>query len=85
MIWEKFRSGLWSKQGRKTGPFVLPTVILEIQPGFVAGAKLDRSSHQVRRVAVRELELGALEPHASRPNLIKKEQVRRAVRQHRRL
>ena len=81
MIWEALKSGLWSKQGRRTGPFVLPTVILDIQPDFVAGARLDRSSRQVRRVAVRQLESGTLDPHVSRPNLIKKERVRRAVRE----
>jgi hypothetical protein len=50
-----------------------------MQPGFVAGATLDRSSRQVRRVAVRQLEAGALEPFPSRPNLVKQEVVRRAI------
>jgi hypothetical protein len=50
-----------------------------MQPGFVAGARFDNSTHQVRRVAVRLLEAGALEPLPSRPNLAKQEVVRRAV------
>jgi hypothetical protein len=40
---------------------------------------LDKSSRQVRRVAVRQLEAGALEPLPSRPNLVKQEVVRRAI------
>jgi hypothetical protein len=56
-------------------------VVLDLQPGFVAGARLDRKSRQVRRVAVRQLEAGALEPLASRPNLAKQEVVRRAIRE----
>jgi hypothetical protein len=52
-----------------------------MQPGFVAGARLDKSSRQVRRIAVRELEAGALEPLAGRPNLTKQEVVRRAIRE----
>jgi hypothetical protein len=56
-------------------------LVLDLQPGFVAGARLDRSSRQVRRVAVRQLEAGALEPLPSRPNLAKPEGVRRAIRE----
>jgi hypothetical protein len=54
-------------------------VVLDMQPGFIAGARLDRSARQVRRVAVRELEAGALEPFPGRPNLAKQEVVRRAI------
>jgi hypothetical protein len=57
----------------------MPSVVLDMQPGFVAGARLDESSGQVRRVAVRQLEAGALEPLPSRPNLAKQEVVRRAI------
>jgi hypothetical protein len=56
-------------------------VVVEMQPGFVAGARLDRSSRQVRRIAVRQLEAGALEPLPSRPNLAKQEVVCRAIRE----
>jgi len=59
----------------------MPSVVIDMQPGFVAGARLDRKSRQVRRVAVRQLEAGALEPLASRPNLAKQEVVRRAIRE----
>jgi len=57
----------------------MPSVVLDMQPGFVAGARLDRSSDQVRRVAIRQLEAGALEPLPSRPNLAKPEVVQQAI------
>ena len=82
MNWELLKSRLSPAPRReRTGSFLLPTVVLDMQPGFVAGAKLDRKSRQVRRVAVRQLEAGALEPLASRPNLAKQEVVRRAIRE----
>ena len=79
MIWERLRSRLLPKRSERTGSFLLPSVVLDLQPGFVAGARLDRSSLKVQRVAVRELESGALEPLPSRPNLVKPEVVRRAI------
>ena len=81
MNWETLKARLLSRRGRRTGSFLLPSVVLDMQPGFVAGARLDRSSRQVRRVAVRQLEAGALEPFPSRPNLAKQEVVRRAIRE----
>jgi len=80
MIWETLKARLLPKRREKTGSFLLPSVVLDLQPGFVAGARLDRSSLQVHRVAVRELEAGALEPLPSRPNLAKLEVVRQAIR-----
>jgi hypothetical protein len=79
MNWETLKARLLPKQGRRTASFLLPSIVLDMQPGFVAGARLDRSSRQVRRVAVRQLEAGALEPLAGRPNLAKQEVVRRAI------
>jgi hypothetical protein len=81
MNWETLKARFLPKHGRRTGSFVLPSVAVDLQPGFVAGARLDRSSRQVRRVAVRQLEAGALEPLPGRPNLAKQEVVRRAIRE----
>jgi hypothetical protein len=81
MNWEALKSRLWPKRATRTGSFLLPSVVLDLQPGFVAGARLDRKSREVRRVAVRQLEAGALEPLANRPNLAKQEVVRRAIRE----
>jgi hypothetical protein len=79
MNWETLKSRLLPKRGGRTGSFLLPSVVIEVQPGFVAGARLDKASRQVCRVAVRELESGALEPLANRSNMTKQEVVRGAV------
>jgi len=81
MIWDTIKSRLSSKAGGRTGSFLLPSVVLDLQPDFVAGARLDRKSRQVRRIAVRQIEAGALDPLAARPNLAKAEVVRRAIRE----
>jgi hypothetical protein len=81
MNWEQLKARLLPRRGGRTGSFLLPSLVFDLQPGFVAGAKLQRSSRQVRRVAVRELEVGALEPLPGRPNLAKQEVVRRAIRE----
>jgi len=81
MIWDTIKSRLFPKHGARTGSFLLPSVVLDLQPGFIAGARLDRKSRQVRRVAVRQIEDGALDPLAARPNLVKQEVVRRAIRE----
>ena len=81
MNWAAIKSRLFPKHGVRTGSFLLPSVVLDLQPGFIAGARLDRKSRQVRRVAVRQIEDGALDPLAARPNLVKQEVVRRAIRE----
>lgn len=82
MNWETVKSRLLPHRGGgRTGSFILPSVVFDMQPDFVAGARLDRSSRQVRRVAVRQLEAGALESLAGRPNLVKPEVVRKAIRE----
>ena len=81
MNWETLKSRLLPKRGGRTGSFLLPSVVVDMQPGFVAGARLDRSSRQVRQVVLRHLEAGALEPFPSRPNLTKPEVVRRTIRE----
>jgi hypothetical protein len=79
MNWETLKAKLLPKRGERTGSFLLPSVVIEMQPGFVAGARFDKSSRQVCRVAVRQLESGALEALPNRPNMAKQEVVRRAV------
>jgi hypothetical protein len=73
----KARLGLGG-QGSST-PFALPSVVLELEPDFVAGASLDGAAHQVRRMGVRELESGWLVPSPNAPNLSNESEVRRAI------
>jgi hypothetical protein len=60
--------------------FVLPRVVYEIAPGFVAGARLDGRARQVRRLAARELPAGSVEPFAHRSNVANAEDLRAALR-----
>ena len=63
-----------------TAKFVLPRVVYEIEPGFVAGARLDPRSRQLRRLAVRELPPHTVEPFAHRANVENGDDLRLALR-----
>jgi hypothetical protein len=73
---ERFRP---SQQPATTASFVEPSFVVEIQPDFVAGARLDNSSHHVRRMGVATLEPGSVTPHPGRPNISNAAAVRQAV------
>jgi len=79
MSWETLKERLGLVGQGSSAPFVLPPVVLELEPDFVAGARLEGSPRQVRRLGVRELEVGALLPFPSRPNIVDEGAVRRAV------
>lgn len=61
------------------GRSTLPACVLEIQPGFVSGARLGGAGHGLRRIVVREVEPRALEPAASRSNFVNPAELRRAL------
>jgi hypothetical protein len=63
-----------------TTGFRLPSLMLELQPDFVVAAKLDGSAHRVRRIGVRGLESGTLDPNPGRANIINQESLHAAVR-----
>jgi len=60
--------------------FVMPTLAFEIQPHFVAGARLDSSRHVVRRLGMRELEANTVAPLPNGPNIANLENLRLALR-----
>src|SRR3989442_2350870 len=62
-----------------SGSFVAPSVIVEVEPGFVVAARLDRSGRRVSRIAAREVEAGALDPQLNRANLANPAELQRAV------
>src|SRR5690349_21033743 len=74
---ERLRPGL---RVPTTARFVPASFILEIQPDFVAGAKLDQSRRQVRRMGVATLEPDSLSPHPGRANVSNAAALREAVR-----
>ncbi len=61
--------------------FILPPVVLEIEPDFVVGALLSRASPAgVRRMAIETLDSGVLEPSPTQANVIKPELLARSLR-----
>jgi type IV pilus assembly protein PilM len=79
MDWAGMKKRLGWGGASRSARFVLPTVALELQPGFVAGARLDGSGQRIRAIRVRELEPGALTPFANRANLSEAAAVRGIV------
>jgi hypothetical protein len=69
MDWASLKKRLTPKVRYRTGPFIVPSAVLEVEPGFVAGARLDRAARQVQRVAVREFGAPAFHPLPSRSDL----------------
>jgi len=76
----------WKKRLRLGTParsahFVMPTFALDVEPGFIAAARLDSRSRQVQRMGVGQLEPGAIDPSPNKTNVIDKAVVRETVRE----
>ncbi len=81
MDWAALKKRLSGGGASHSASFVLPSVALEVQPEFIAGARLDGSGHQVRSISVRELKPGWLSALVNRANVLDSAAVRRAVNQ----
>jgi len=81
MDWKDLKKRLTISGMRGTGPFTLPSVLLEIQPDFIAGARLAaaRHQHEVRRMHVAALPPQAVNPHAGHTNVANPDAVREAI------
>jgi len=82
MSWSSVKSWLSSSAEEKTADFALPATVIEIEPGFVAGARFDRAGRRaknVRRMAVREFAPAAVQISFNRPNVGDSEEVAKAV------
>jgi hypothetical protein len=77
--WDGIRKRVWPAGGGRAVRFVLPRVVYEIQPGFVAAARLDAHARQLRRLSVREFEARAVEPVPHRSNVARPEELRAAL------
>ena len=64
---------------KHAGTFVAPSFALDLEPGFVAAARLSPSKRQVQSVGVRELPMGALVPSPNKSNLANTAAVRQAI------
>lgn len=76
--WKK-RLGLTGQ--KHSGHFVAPTFALDLEPGFVAGARLNISKRQVQSVAARQLPDGAVAPSPNKSNLTDDKTVRSTIAQ----
>ncbi len=60
---------------------ILPSLILEIEPGFVLAARIDRSARRVLRMGAHGLEVNSPERLLTRPNIANEEELRRAIQE----
>jgi hypothetical protein len=77
-ITRRFKPSLHSATAR----FILPPVVYEVAPGFVAGARLEgsrRKARTVRQVALEAIQAQTLDPHLSHANIIEGEEFQRAA------
>jgi len=63
----------------RSGTFVAPTFALDVEPGFVAAARLNPYKRQVQSIGARELPAGVLVPSANKSNFTDVAAVRRAI------
>jgi hypothetical protein len=79
MSWQDWKKRLGLDGQVSSAHFVMPTVVLELEPGFVVGARLDGGSRQVQGVGIRQLEAGALAPSLSKANVMSETVVHQTV------
>jgi len=79
MTWVSWKKRLGLESHVRTGGFVAPSFALELEPGFVAAARLNAAKRQVQSVGVSELAAGALAPSANKGNISDHAEVRRAI------
>lgn len=86
MNWNQLKAKLRPAVPKRTARFTLPTTIVEIQPDFVAGARLaakikgsQRPRPRLRSIGVAGLEPQTLSPLPDRPNVRQGGELRRAL------
>lgn len=79
MNWADWKKRLGWGVPTRAARFVLPTLALEVEPGFVAGARLDASGRGVQRAGFRALAPGALMPSLHKPNVTDGAAIRAAI------
>jgi hypothetical protein len=81
MDWKGLKKRLMAPGSTRTAPFTLPSLLLEIQPDFIAAARLAAVKHhrEVRRIHVTALPPQAVTPHAGHNNVANPDAVREAT------
>src|SRR5258708_6497544 len=80
MSWTSVKNRFRSGRGSSQSHFVLPPMVLEIEPGFVVGASLNASARTLRHIAMREMEPQTINPVPNANNIANLEELRRAVK-----
>jgi hypothetical protein len=79
MKWGDWKKRLGLGRHVHTGHFVAPNFVVDLEPGFVAAARLNPSKRQVQSVGVRELPAGVLTPSANKSNVADSAVVREVI------
>jgi hypothetical protein len=79
MSWTSWKKRIGLGGPKHAGHFVAPTFALDLEPGFVAAARLNPSKRRVQSVGVRELPPGALAPSANKSNVTESTVLRRTI------
>ena len=79
MNWNFLKNRSWLGSNGGQSRFVSPALVLEIEPGFVVGARLDSAGRSLRRIAMRGLEPDTINPLPNGPNITNRDQLRRAL------
>ena len=79
MSWRSWKSKLGLGGHAHAGTFVAPSFVLDLEPGFVAAARLSPSKRQVLSVGVRGLPSGSLVASPNKSNFANSETVRQAI------
>jgi type IV pilus assembly protein PilM len=79
MDWGNLKKRIGMGGRTHTGRFVAPAFALDLEPGFVAAARLNTSKRLVQSVGVRELPAGALAPSPNKSNIADVAAMRRTI------
>ena len=79
MKWADWKKRFGLDGHKHAGQFVAPSLALDLEPGFVAAARMKLSKRQVLTVGVAGFPAGALAPSANRPNIADSTAVRQSI------
>lgn len=79
MDFARWKKRLGLERRTHAGSFVAPSFALDLEPGFIAGARLNPAKRSVQSFAVKQLPAGVLVPSANKANLADGQSVRQSI------
>lgn len=79
MNWTTLKKRLGLEGHTHAGHFVAPNFALDLEPGFVAAARLNPAKRQVQSVSLSEFPAAALVPSANKSNVTDAKLIRRSI------